>query len=366
MKRAVAVLAAAFCVAAVAPAAASAATVPKDFYGVVSQGELAPYDAYLMQQAGVETLRFHFDWRNIQPQPGRCQAAAELGVCDWRIIDYGVGLMAAAGVRAFPFFLNVPWFVDEDSNAPPIHSKEDRLAWQGFLAAAVQRYGKGGEYWKRYFPSQFPGYRARPVTHWEVWNEPSDGSYWRPKPDAGEYARLLELSGRAIHREQPSADVVFAGLFGTPTEDNNGIKAFNFYRKAFARPGIGKYFDDVGVHPYGPTLKRVQTQMGWVLEEMKNAGFADRDIWITEIAWSSSEPPTILGVGPEGQARLLTQSFGLFKRMREEWNIAGLHWYAWQDLESQRLCEFCYEAGLVRFDRSQKPAYEAFKAIAAK
>jgi hypothetical protein len=336
------------------------AAVPRDFYGVTIQGGLGPDDLRLMSEAGVGTMRFHLDWRNYQAEPGRCQAAAEVGVCDWRVLDGGIGSLAAVGVRTFPFVLNVPWFVDQDSNVPPIRSAADRRAWTGFLEALVARYGQGGHYWRRFFEAQFPGARPLPVTHWEVWNEPSDGSYWQPRPNPREYARLLELSGRAIHRTNQRADVVFAGLFGTPDPDNDGIKAFKYYRQAFAYPGIERAFDDVGVHPYGPTLKRVRTQMGWVLEEMRVAGLRNRDIWVTELAWSSSQPPAILGAGPEGQAANLNAAFALFRRQREDWNIAGLHWYAWQDLPGPGLCEFCPEAGLVTFDRQPKPAYFAF------
>jgi hypothetical protein len=367
LRRALAALAAAVALIVLAPATASAAKVPGDFYGVVSQGTMSPYDAFLMNQAGVDTLRFHLDWRHYQREPGRCQAAAADGICDWRELDYAFGLMAAAGIRPFPFLLNVPSFISEQSNTPPIRSKAHRRAWITFVQAAVRRYGRGGEYWKRQFPDQFPGSRAKPVTHWEVWNEPSDGSYWEPKPDPVEYARLLEITGRAIHKEKKGADVVFAGLFGTPTEDNNGIKSFKYYRKAFAQPKIGRYFDDVGVHPYGPTLKRLNVQMDWVLEEMRTAGLRNRDIWVTEIAWSSAEPPTILGVGPEGQARMLTESFKLFRRHQRDWNVEGLHWYAYSDLPpGYPLCEFCEKAGLVDFDRNPKPSYYAFQAIAGR
>ncbi|MGI8461192.1 MAG: hypothetical protein ACR2OC_06085 [Solirubrobacterales bacterium] len=364
MRRILATFVAALCVAAVAPMSAAAKT-PKDFFGVVAQGGMNLTDAYLMYQAGVETLRFHFDWRNIQREPGKCQSTATVGVCDWTELDNAAGLFAAFKVRLFPYLLNVPSFIDPDSNTPPIRSKKDQRQWELFVASAVKRYGQGGIYWKRYFPDQFPDSRPFPVTHWEVWNEPSDGSYWQPKPDPIEYAKLLKVTGAAIHGANAKADVVFAGLFGTPTEDNDGIKAFNYYRKAFAVKRIGRAFDDVGVHPYGPTLGRLQTQMGWVLEEMKTAGFDGRDIWVTEIAWSSSEPPTILGVGPEGQANLLTKSFKLFENMQRKWNIAGLHWYSWQDLPPGfPLCEFCEKSGLVDYDRNLKPSYSAFQKLA--
>jgi hypothetical protein len=354
-------LVAALCAAAalIAPAA-SGAGVPRDFYGVVSQGSLGPDDARLMGEAGVRTWRFHLDWRSFQSEPGRCQAAADVGVCDWRVLDYLIGLMATAQVRGFPFVLNVPEFVDPDSNTPPIRSRADRRAWTGFVSALVERYGQGGEYWRRYFPAQFPGFEALPVTHWEVWNEPSDGSYWQPRPDPKEYARLLELTGRAIHRANRRANVVSAGLFGTPDPRNDGIKAFRYYPELFGHKGIRRHFDTIGVHPYGPTLKRLKVQMGWLLDAMKEFRLRNRDVWVTEIAWSSSEPPTILGVGREGQAANLNSAFALFRRQRPDWNIAGVHWYAWQDLPEYGLCEFCQEAGLVTHDRQPKPAYHAF------
>jgi hypothetical protein len=354
-------LVAAVCAAAalIVPASAAAA-VPRDFYGVVTQGALGPDDARMMSEAGVGTLRFHLDWRNYQGQPGRCQAAAEVGICDWRNLDYAIGLFASAGIRAFPFLLNVPWFVDEDSNTPPIRSAADRTAWSRFVSSLVARYGQGGEYWRRYFEVQFPGAKPVPITHWEIWNEPSDGSYWQPRPNPREYARLLELTGRAIHRANQRANVVSAGLFGTPDPRNDGIKAFRYYPKLFGYPGIHRHFDSIGVHPYGPTLKRVKVQMGWLLDAMEEFDLSDRDVWVTEIAWSSSQPPTDLGVGPEGQAANLNSSFALLRRQRRDWNLAGLHWYAWQDLAGPGLCEFCPEAGLVTHDRQPKPSYFAF------
>lgn len=350
--------------AALAVPGAAGARVPRDFYGVVTQSWLGPQDARMMKRTGVDTLRFHLDWRSVQGEPGRCKAGPQVGVCDWRQLDYGIGLLASRGIRSFPFLLNVPWFIDQDSNVPPIRSRFHRKLWTFYVKALVKRYGQGGRYWKRYFPSQFPGSKPVPVTHWEIWNEPSDGSYWEPKPDPREYGKLLKLTGRAIHDANPKADVVFAGLFGTPNPDDNGIKAFKFYRRAFATKGLRRHVDDIGVHPYGPTLKRLKTQMAWLMEEMRRANLRKRDVWVTEIAWSSSPPPGVLAVGREAQARLLRKAFKLFLKRRGKWNVSGVHWYAWQDLPRPALCEFCYEAGLVEDDRDPKPSYFAFRRLA--
>lgn len=365
MKRAAGFLAAAFAVAALAPASASAQKVPGDFYGITAQGAMGIGDMFLLYDAGVDTARFQLQWSTVQQEPGRCQATAQVGICDWTGLDATIGLLAAFDVRGFPYLLNVPQFIDPDPNTPPIRSNSDKRLWTAFVDALVRRYGQGGIYWRKFFPEQYPDSRAKPITHWEVWNEPSDGSYWQPEPDPEEYAQLLEITGRAIHNANDKADVVFAGLFGTPTETNGGIKAFNYYRRAFARKGLKRHFDDVGVHPYGPTMARVKTQMGWVLDEMKAAGLDGRQIWVTELAWSSSDPPTILGVGPEGQAQMLTTSFSFFRDMQRRWNIGGLHWYAYQDLPPGfALCEFCEKAGLVTNEREPKPSYYAFQALA--
>jgi len=367
LKRLGAGLLVALCVAVLAPASASAAKkgkVPNDFYGAVLQHTIGEYDTFLMKYAGVETMRFHLNWGIVQTEPGRCQATAPTGICNWQALDALIGLLAKYKVRAFPYILNVPGFVDPDPNVPPIHSTADIRAYENWLDAAVRRYGQGGIYWRKFFKDQYPGAKPRPITHWEVWNEPSDGSYWKPKPNAKEYAKLLKISGKAIHKANRKADVVFAGLFGTPNPDNNGIKAFKYYKRAFGVRGIGRHFDDIGVHPYGPTLKRMRTQMDWVLEEAKAAGFRNRDMWITEIAWSSSQPPTILGVGPDGQAKLLKKGFRLFEGKVRAWNIAGVHWYAWQDLPAPGLCEFCYESGLLTYSREPKPSYFAFSDVA--
>jgi hypothetical protein len=157
--------------------------------------------------------------------------------------------------------------------------------------------------------------------------------------------------------------VVSAGLSGTPDERNDGIRAPKYYPEMFGRKGIGRHVDSIAVHPYGRKLKNLRTQMKWLLEAMRVAGLRDRDVLVTELGWTSSEVPGI-GLGLEGQAAYLTRRFKLLKRRRDAWNIAGVHWYAWQDLEGPGLCGFCPEAGLVTFDRQPKPSYHAFARIA--
>lgn len=349
-------IAAAVTTAALVPAAAKAAG---HFYGTTIQGAIGGGDARLMREAGARTVRFHLNWHQIQRTPGRCQARAQVGVCDWRDLDGFIGYISSFGLEGFPYPLNVPAFVDPDPNTPPIRSRRDRRAWTGFLEALVKRYGPGGEFWRTQFAMQFPREKPRPIHHWEIWNEPSDGSYWRPKPDPREYGRLLEISGRAIHDTDPRANVLFGGLSGTPDPRNDGIRAPEYYPGVFGREGIGRHVDSIAVHPYGPTLHNLRTQMRWLLNAMSEAGLGDRDVWVTELGWSSSEIPGT-GLGPRGQAAQLTRSFELLERRRHKWNVAGVHWYAWQDLEGPGLCVFCPEAGLVTFDRQPKPSYYAF------
>ena len=86
-------------------------------------------------------------------------------------------------------------------------------------------------------------------------------------------------------------------------------------------------------------------------------------LWITEIGWGSANPAghSSLNRGLKGQKRMLDKSFRLFLRKRHKWRIQRVLWYTWRDpLTDQGICSFCGSAGLLRHDRSQKPAYDAF------
>jgi hypothetical protein len=349
-----------------ATAAGPANAAPRDFYGVVTQAGLAGSDYDLMRQAGVGTLRFQFGWPVVQASEGSCDETGATGTCDWSSYDRVVGEAAARGVQAFPYLMNVPDWISSDREEAPVHTEEARQAWSEFAAAAVARYGPGGVYWTTAFPTEHPSADPVPIEDWQVWNEPSATPFWHPKPNPREYGELVELTSRAITGVDPDAYIVLGGVFGTPIVEIGGIEMRKWIRKVYRTPGIERFFDAVAIHPYGPDIERVKTQVDWALAEMRKAGDRKADLWISEIGWASDHVHNQLGVGRKGQAKMLRKAYRMFARKRSDWNIESVDWYAWQDVDSEDYCDFCRRSGLVDVQQRPKPSFDAFRGVAEK
>ena len=73
--------------------------------------------------------------------------------------------------------------------------------------AASSRYGPSGSFWL-----ENPGIKALPVLTYEIWNEPDNGTFWKPAPNAGAYATLYTAARNAITAKQGGAHVLIGGL----------------------------------------------------------------------------------------------------------------------------------------------------------
>ncbi len=353
----------------IAPASADAAP-PPEFYGVVSQIGLADEDFARMGENGVGLMRVQLSWKKVQPEAGQCESelpvppgVPALATCDWSYYDRIIGGAAAAGVEVMPYLLNVPPFISEHENEPPIRS-QDAEAWQEWVRTVVARYGPNGSFWSEGYPAMHPGAEPLPIRRWQIWNEPSDGTYWHPRPDPDEYARLVELSAAAIRDVDPGAEVILAGLFGTPNEANGGIDFRPYLRGLFRGRKLGAHFDSLALHPYGPNLMRSKQQVRLARKEFRRAGLAGRPLWITELGWASGGDHAQLSKTPAKQAKLLAAAYSVYERKRRSWNVAGVTWFSWQDTDDQAACVFCAHTGLVTVDRRAKPALGAFRRAA--
>jgi len=354
---AVAVLA--FAAAAAAPAGAFADT-PRDFWGVVpiidpSQGEIERMGA-----GNVGALRELVLWEGIEPQPNEF---------DWRYTDFLVANSAEEGIELLPFLYGTPPWVkgidchglseEECKRVPPL-SPRARREWTEFLRAIVGRYGTGGTFWSDTTDSYDPPYL--PITEWQIWNEPSSKTYFQPRPDAEDYARLVKLSSGAIRAVDPEAEIVLAGVFTVP-EGGYKYRPKRYLSELFAVRGIGRHFDLAAVHPYARTIGGLRKQIKNVRGVMRRSGLSERPLVITELGWSS-DPPSALGrllVGEQGQRDRLQQAFEMLAARRISWNLDGVFWYSWRDPGyGYSNCTFCHGAGLLKADGTAKPAWHAF------
>jgi O-antigen/teichoic acid export membrane protein len=144
-------------------------------------------------------------------------------------LDRVVDSAAAAGLDVK---LRMTWTPDWALDEPPVgarqapRSEAELARWETFVRDVMQHVdGK--------------------VDYVEVWTEPNSQRYWPTGPDPVEFARLLDVSSRAIHDVAPDAMVIAGGLRG------NDVGFLEAMYDAFETIGLADTpFDMLGVEPF--------------------------------------------------------------------------------------------------------------------
>ena len=333
--------------------------VSDEFFGIVPAQRPASNEFQTMGQAGVGTYRFHLNWARIQPTEG--------GAYDWSATDEEVASAARNGIRTLPFIFGSPDYVASAHLEPPLGSTESKEAWKRFLGEAAARYGPGGTFWEEFAVSD-PGVEPQPVTAWQIWNEQNSPSFFEPKPSPRKYAELLKISDDAISAENPDAEIVLGGMFGTPSR-NRGIFSWKFLKRLYRVKGVASRFDAVALHPYSPNLFGIKAQIELARKQMRRAGDGRTPIWITELGWGSGGTNgSDLIKSRAGQKKMLRKSFNLILDRRGKWKIRHLLWFAWRDPDEPEdatgvICGWCATAGLLNRDLKTKPSFDQFRKI---
>ena len=342
-------------------AASPASAAPSEFYGI-AQGTLDLQDYEGMQAAKVHTERFLIRWRSIEPSKGSF---------DWTDDDNFVGQLASHGIRPLPFLWGSPSWVGNGPIAqPPLGSAADQTAWKDFLTRAVARYGPGGTYWGAPYHSEVRGERGAA-------SGPVLADLERAQPEevlhpgssvaqsAQKYVNLLKISHDTIKAKDSHALIVLAGMPGF-----GDSKAWVFLDAIYDVAGSKNYFDVTALHPYARDLNEFRSELNLFRTSIVNHGDSATPMWLTEWAWGSG-PPDQFGhnVGLTGQQTMLNNSVKLVLQQRTAWNIQRMYWFLWRDPEPgsfyAHLCSICGTAGLLRFNRTAKPAYNTFKSFTA-
>lgn len=321
----------------------------KGFFGVVQGQPFSKRDYAQLGKAGTGTVRFGLIWNSVEPN--------STSGFHWDAYDAKIGNLAAHGVRSFPTLSGSPSWIAKHPKQPPLGSKHDQQAWQKFLTAAVNRYGRGGTYWQTRYRLQHPGKRAVPITEWQIWNEPNLRKFFPKKHATRNYARLVKLSAKPIRQADGKAKVVLAGMpaFLRPTADK-------FLGRLYRVKGFKKSFDAAALHPYAENMKKFTTAIKRMRRALKQHGDKRKGLWLTEVGWGSKRGHGHLNVGKKGQKRMLQRSFSVTLHKRHKWHIQGVQWFDWRDPPKGAAvgCSFCSSAGLLKNGYGKKPAYRAF------
>jgi hypothetical protein len=335
-----------------APASAQAA--PRGFFGMVPQEPVGTEDLARMRAGGVETLRLMLPWSSIQPSPR--------SDFNWEGVDLLVAEAARRRIEILPFLGHPPNWATGNWRRMPVDNARQRRGWAEFVRAAVERYGRGGEFWAEHGPGSKDPVPALPIRAWQIWNE--ENYFYFVKPvSPGRFARLLAVTRPAVKAADPRAEIVLGGLFGTPRQRlPRAMDAVDFLRALYRFRGVKANFDAVALHPYAADVTELRRQVEEVRAEMARHGDRRSGLYITEMGWGSAFNPRAVAfeVGLRGQARELRGAYGYLLANRARLRLRQVHWFAWKDLPGS--CSFCDSSGLFRQGKrfKPKPAWRAF------
>lgn len=339
-------------VAALALAAPGQAKVRFGVHSIDNQDKLSANEISRMGRGGVDTVRMTFD-------PRRVDTSNSALVAD----DYDelMRRTSASGVRVLPILI-----ADYDGKAgPPIgppRTPAQVATYRQALRALASRYGRNGTFWCRNNPHILVGcsWNYRPITSWQVWNEPSLDYFWGGDPSPREYAALLTEARYALEAGDPQAEIVLGGM---PPFIRHGMDMEDFLRRFYDVRRVKRQFDVMTIHPYAASEDGVEGGLYLLRKWLSRNGDRNREVWITELGWGTDGTRSNRKNGFvksfSGQAKVLGRTFRMLENERRRYNLGTVIWFAWQDVTNASN-QFYYNSGLFRKSGSPKPSWDAF------
>ena len=344
MARKLPILLAALLVLALAPSARAA--LPPGFIGMSPQSHSTLKDFRLMREAGVRSLRLPMNWSGIEPQ------SPFVSEPNWAAWDREVEMAAEEGMRVLPVVWATPDWVAPDPLTLPVKSSWQRWAWTNFLRGAAERYGPAGTFWAQHQKLPF-----MPIRMYEIWNEQNIVTFAQ-RPDPVQFAKLMRISGRALHAVDPGTRVIVGGLFGRPLQVPPNVASGDYLNRLYAAGNVKPYFEGVALHPYVADARAMGKQLANLRRIMNLHGDTRTPLYVTELGWGSRSGPSRWERGLYGQANQLSRAFEMLSANRVRWRLGGAWWFTWSD--EGGTCQFCGSAGLLNTNREAKPSWYAF------
>jgi len=183
--------------------------IPNGFGVNIDFTDPRPGEIKMLSEAGFRWVRMDLVWEATEKEPGRY---------DFSAYDRLMTALEPFGIHAL-FILDYANHL-YDNGAPP-RAEATRQAFARWAVAAGKHFAGRGALW-------------------EVYNEPNQLGFWRPQPNAQEYAALALAVGRAFHETLPDEK-----LIGPATSEID----FDFIETCF-KAGLLEYWSAVSIHPY--------------------------------------------------------------------------------------------------------------------
>ncbi len=281
----------------------------------------AQIDAQLSALAatGATDARTDALWEATEPTP----PVGGVHHYDWAFDDRIAGALGRHGLRWLPIIdYTASWAqtIPGQDHSPP----RSASSYAAYAEAFAKRYGPDGSFW-----AEHPTIPPRPVTTYEIWNEPDGGHFWLPGPDPRGYANLYALARAAIKRSDPAGRVLIGGLTNPPV-----------FLPALlaARPDLRGHVDGVAIHPYAPSPPAILAMVKADRALLGALGLAGVPLYVTEFGWVSSPPGARDWIPPSLRPGFIKMSFqGL---AHSDCGIGGVILYTWVTPERDSANEY--------------------------
>lgn len=263
-------------------------------------------------EGGFRLVRTDFLWQQIEKSAG---------VYDFSKFDHLLSLYDASHIRTIGILAYGNSLYD---GGQPPRTDADRKAFAAYAAALALHF------------------KGRGVI-WEIWNEPNSHTFWKPTPNADDYALLAIAAAKAIRAADPDAIIL------APASSHF---SWQFYRAAFQH-GLLHYVDAVSVHPYRDSAPETALSDYAMLRRLIGAytvaGDPVRPIVCSEWGYSTYNG----GVSPDRQAAYMARIW----LTNVEAGVRGSIFYDWRNDGHSNPADPEQNFGTVATDLTPKPAY---------
>ncbi len=320
-------------------------------FGIAAGGGLTDLDQpalntyfQALKTLGVQWVRWDIDWGVVQPDDATHY--------NWAAIDRVAATAKQYGINSLAILTYTPAWAYPSGCTMSQCLPADPSAFATFAGAAAARY-------------------KDTIHTWEIWNEPNVA----PNANVAVYSTVLRGSYSAIKAVDPSAMVLSGGL--APAADGGGNIAPATFVQALYADQDRAYFDALALHPYTyPVSVGYQAiwnswlQMAIIQNSMQANGDGAKKIWITEFGSPTNGPGSLRQqnqltfvygsdyLSEQTQQTLLQDALAYY--IQNSASFGPFFFYSLHDNGTNTNTPENF-FGLLRYDWSQKPAYQTFQ-----
>jgi hypothetical protein len=338
---------------------ARAASLEKGFWGPTQVDGVSQFPIY--EDLGVTVFQMSLSWATVAPtRPHNARDPRDAAYVWPADVDYAIRQAKAHGMKVLLMLINAPPWAN--SGRTPEYAPDRPSDFAAFARAAAVRY-----------PS---------VRHWMIWGEPSRSNNFKPFVQQPFGAPMTAARRRAPERYARLLDAAYGQLkavrrsnlvIGGNTYVTGEVRPYAWMRAMKLRDGRPPRMDMYGHNPFStrnPSLSNPPSSSD--VADFSDMGRFDKAVqralgrprrktirlFLSEFTIPTAPDSEFnFYVSPTTQAKWITNAFKLAHRVHD---IAGLGWVHLYD-DPPIPGNTVVNGGLITYDGTKKPGYEAFK-----